>query len=255
MAVRFGLTLAILAPIVFILKHPLPQSITEYRHIFVSGALIHIAYLGGVFSAIKMGLPAGITAIIVGFQPILTLLSLKGSRSHKNIIIAIAGLVGLFLVVTAGNIHHLQWQAQQLVPVFIALIGITYGTLYQKRYCSDINMVSLAFLQYIPTFLIFMFIALLYEGDSEIIWHIDLVASLFWLSIVLSIGAILLMNVLYQKNSSHSAANYFYLAPPLAIIQGSIFFNESITFVSWIGILLILGCIYFSNRFKSKKST
>jgi drug/metabolite transporter (DMT)-like permease len=139
----------------------------------------------------------------------------------------------------------------------LSLFAITYGTIHQKKYCSGVHIISQAFLQYIPTGLLFILAALIFEGGSftSIVWHINLFFALFWLAIVLSIGAVLLMNVLYQNNSANVAASYFYLSPPCTLIIAYFLFDEQLTMLNVIGICLVVLSVYLTTVLHKKFMT
>ena len=236
-----------------LIKPEFPMSPRVCAHAFASGLLVHVAYLGGVFGAIKLGLPAGITAIIVGMQPILTTLLFvtKGRLPSKVLFTSALGFAGLLFVIDPGSTQN-SYHWPMLWPAVLALTGITFGTIYQKQKCSEVNVLSLAILQYIPTALIFIVLAYTLENGQEIMWQGELIFALLWLSIVLSIGAILLMNWLYKHQSATKAANFFYLAPPLALVQASLFFGETISAINGAGILLVVLSLYATSRVLGK---
>lgn len=257
LAIRFVLTLILLGGIVLLLKPPMPQTRRGYIDVFISGLLIHAAYLGGVFTAIKLGLPSGITAVVVGLQPVLTTLITQRFQSAAAIITSVLGFVGLLLVVSGGKFDAAELDAQLYLPALISLLGITLGTLYQKKHCADFHVLTITFLQYLPTVLVFSILAFSLEHEP-IVWHSNLIISITWLVLVLSIGAIMLMSYLYQHNSASLVANYFYLAPPLALIQGYFMFDESIGAVNLLGMILIVAAIYLSPKLagrQGKKNT
>lgn len=238
---RFSLTLVALGAIIFAMRIQIPRDWESWRDTWISGLLIHAAYLGGVFTAIKLGLPAGVTAIIVGIQPILTLLVTGSARDTRAVCVCLLGFFGLVLVVWDDGISV---PVNLLFPAIVAALGITFGTLYQKRTLGHLPILSIALMQYVPTTLLFAGLAYIFEWDSPVIWTWQLVFSLAWLCFVLSIGAVLLMSIMYRTNSASKAANYFYAAPPLALIQGYFFFEETISTVNFAGIVLIVLGLY-----------
>lgn len=252
LAIRLAITLVILFMIIVILKPVFPNRQRTYIDIFISGVLIHAAYLGGVFTAIKLGLPAGITAVIVGLQPIITIVYAHGFKSPMALLTSAFGFIGLILIVTDSNLL-LGIGLEPLLPCLLALVGITFGTIYQKQRCSETHIIVIAFLQYIPSLLIFGALAYSFESEQTIIWSSELIYALLWLSIILSIGAILLMSLLYKHNSASIAANYFYLAPPFALLQAYFFFDERINMLKLVGIALVVVSIYLTGNIKEKR--
>ena len=260
LAVRFILVLIILAVIVALLKSRLPKNKASYFHLFVVGMTVQVMYLGGVFSAIKLGLPAGITAVIVGMQPILTAFIIHRFSSIVVILTTAIGFLGLLLVVVdfgawrhdlSDQVHgSIEWL--KYLPSFIALLGITFGTLYQKKFCADVPVIVNAFIQFIPTCIVFILLAFLFEAEPNIRidWHPSFILALMWSVIVLSIVSILLMNLLYQHKSASSAASYFYLTPPVALVMGYFLFDETINVLNLVGIALVVASVFMSNKLK-----
>ena len=217
--------------------------------------MIHVAYLGGVFSAIKLGMPAGMAAVIVGVQPLLTVLLVQRLSSAKLLFAAAIGFLGLVLVLFKAQFATQNWSIGDgsiYLPALIALFGITLGTLYQKKHCADVHVISSAFLQYIPTGLIFIALAIFFEtSNGQVIqWHPELIFALLWLVVVLSVGAVVLMNLLYQHNSASGAASYFYLSPPFTLLLSYFLFDETMSLFNMVGILFIVLSLYLTSRFQ-----
>jgi drug/metabolite transporter (DMT)-like permease len=255
LALRFVIVLFLLGVIILAIRPAMPKSFQQCRAVFISGLLIHGVYLGGVFVSIKLGMPAGIAAVIVGAQPLLTVLLANRFASIKLLLLALLGFIGLLLVLSVeSSINDKPLSLITYTPVILSLLAITFGTMYQKKYCSGVHIISQAFLQYIPTGILFLLAALVFERSSfsSIVWHIDLFFALFWLAIVLSIGAVLLMNVLYQKNSANVAASYFYLSPPCTLIIAYFLFDEQLTLLNLLGIFLIVMSVYLTTIINKK---
>jgi drug/metabolite transporter (DMT)-like permease len=173
----------------------------------------------------------------------------------KLLLVALLGFVGLLLVLSVESSGSDKPLAiLTYLPVILSLLAITYGTIYQKKYCSNVHIISQAFLQYIPTGILFLLAALVFESGSftAIVWHVDLFFALFWLAIVLSIGAVLLMNVLYQNNSANVAASYFYLSPPGTLIIAYFLFDEQLSPLNLLGICLVVLSVYLTTVLNKK---
>ena len=254
LATRFVLTLLIAFSLLFFWKTKFPQKSLTYLHVFISGILIHAGYLGGVFSAIKLGVPAGITAVIVGLQPVLTTFVIYRFSSPLATFLSLIAFCGLVLVVLDFNsVSVFAEDITIYIPAAVALLSITFGTLYYKKYCSEVAFLTGIILQYIPTVLIFFVLSYIFEAESKIIWSWEFIFALLWLSIVLSIGAILLMGELYKRNSADTAANYFFLVPPVTLLMGYMLFDETINLYNIAGIVLIIFSIYFSKKIGNGK--
>ena len=187
----------------------------QWLHIGVSGVLVHAVYLGGVFVAIKHGLPAGVTALVVGMQPLLTALGagwLLGEKVSGRQWGGLAlGFVGVGLVVS-GKFGEGVALGPMLIPALVALLGITAGTLYQKRFCAQFDLRTGSVIQFVPT-AILTAIAVAWFEEFRIEWTPDFIFALGWLVLVLSLGAISLLNLLIRSGSAVNVASLFYLTP------------------------------------------
>lgn len=214
----------------------------------LSGFLIHGLYLGGVFAAIKWGLPAGLTAIIVGAQPLLTALlswSLLGERLKFKQYTGLAlGFIGVLTIITVTQGYDnvsLSWPA--LFSAMVALFAIAVGTLYQKRYGMGVNLVAASFWQYLSTALLMGTLAFTFES-RVVIWDIQLIWALIWLIVGLSVAAILLLLFMIREGESAKVASYFYLVPPLTSIQAWILFDETLPLTAILAIFLVVFGVF-----------
>ena len=218
----------------------------QILHASITGILIHGAYLGGVFLAIDFGLPAGLTAIIVGLQPLFTallaVLVLKEQINKIQWISLLVGLLGLYLVVS-GSISHVQFTPSTLAYAFIALFGITLGTVYQKRYCQGQPLLSSACWQYCASLCVFIPIMWL-EPHTPIVWHIELILSLLWLVFGLSVAAILLLLYMINQGDAAKVTSYFYLVPPVTAVEAWLLFDETLSLTTLIGMVLCVTSVF-----------
>jgi drug/metabolite transporter (DMT)-like permease len=249
LSVRYALVLSLLLPLALAMHAPWPRDPRQWLHIGIAGLLLHGIYLGGVFVAIRHGLPAGITALVVGMQPLLTALGaglLLGEAVTRRQWLGLAlGLAGVALVVSGkvGGGSSLQ----ALWPAVIALLGITAGTLYQKRYCPRFDLRSGAVLQFLPTAVATALVASATE-DFRIDWTGEFVFALAWLVLALSVGAIALLNYLIRAGSAVNVASLFYLTPPTTALLAWLIFGETLTGVMVVGMALAVGGVYLSRR-------
>src|SRR5262249_35971779 len=219
LAVRMAFVLLIMTAIAAIGRARVPGA-GEIGHSLVAGSLVHGLYLGGVFTAISQGVPAGISALIPGLQPIVTStianLFLGEGVGRIQWIGLVLGLVGVVLVlhdrsiVLAGS--TLGWVAS-----FISLIGITLGTLYQKRYCDNIDWRVGNLVQYIGAGVLFALGAFAFES-REIRWSGELIFAMAWLVLVLSIAAVGLMYWLIRRTAATAFASLFYMIPAVTAL-------------------------------------
>jgi drug/metabolite transporter (DMT)-like permease len=246
---RYGLVIGLMLLVVLATRAPWPKEPAQWLHIGVSGVLVHAVYLGGVFIAIKHGLPAGITALVVGMQPLLTALGagwLLGENVSKRQWGGLAlGFVGVGLVVSGkfgdAALGPMLW------PALIALLGITCGTLYQKRYCARFDLRTGSLIQFVPTAIVTAIAVALFE-DYRIEWTGDFLFALGWLVLVLSIGAIALLNLLIRSGSAVNVASLFYLTPPTTALIAWAVFGEKLTLTAGFGMLLAVSGVYLVAR-------
>lgn len=250
--VRYLLVIALMGSIAWLTRAPWPQVPLQWLHIGVSGVLVHAVYLGGVFIAIKHGLPAGITALVVGMQPLLTALGagwLLGEKVSGRQWAGLAlGFVGVGLVVS-GKFGESAALGPMLLPAVVALFGITAGTLYQKRFCARFDLRSGSVIQFVPTALLTALVITLF-GEFQVTWDGQFMFALGWLVLVLSIGAIGLLNLLIRSGSAVNVASLFYLTPPTTALIAWALFGETLSLVALAGMLLAVSGVYLVARAK-----
>ena len=247
---RIVLTLVILGFLLMYFRPAMPTNWRQRSHLMLSGLLLHGLYLGGVFSAIKGGMSAGLTALLVGLQPVLTTL-LAPWWLHERVSLVhwlgvLLGALGIYIVLGAGGSFE-QGGNNALVAASIALLGITTGTLYQKRYCTEHDFLTIAFFQYLPTVLLFALGSLLFETRS-VQWNAQLVLALLWLTFALSIGAILLLSYLIKHGEASKVTSLFYLVPPVTAIEAYLLFQEPLGGVKIAGMGLVACSVYLVMR-------
>jgi drug/metabolite transporter (DMT)-like permease len=249
LTVRYLLVLALLAPLALAMRAPWPHDARQRIHIGISGLLLHGLYLGGVFVAISHGLPAGVTALVVGMQPLLTAFGaawLLGEAVSRRQWLGLAlGLFGVALVVS-GKLGS-SWQMHALWPALVALAGITAGTLYQKRFCPSFDLRTGAILQFLPTAVVTALAAAATES-FRIEWTGEFVFALAWLVLVLSVGAIALLNFLIRSGSAVNVASVFYLTPPTTALLAWPIFDETLSAPMLAGMALAVAGVYLSRR-------
>lgn len=253
LAVRMAFVVLLMSMIAVIGGARFPSR-PEIAHSVAAGALVHGLYLGGVFTAISQGVPAGVSALIPGLQPILT--STIANRFMGDRVTRIQwlglvlGLVGVMLVlhdrsiVMAGS--PLGWIASVL-----SLIGITLGTLYQKRYCGGIDWRAGNLVQYVGAGTLFAIGALAFE-TRVIHWSGELIFALAWLVLILSIAAIGLMYWLIRRSAATGFASLFYLVPVVTALFAFALFGERLDALSIFGMLVCAGGVVLANRGAAK---
>jgi drug/metabolite transporter (DMT)-like permease len=249
LTLRMAFVVALHLAIVWLWRVRWPTA-QEARHSAVIGLLVHGVYLGGVFLAIKQGVPAGISALIPGLQPIL--MSTIANRWLGERVSAIQwaglalGLVGVALVLhdrsMIGSGTPLGWGAS-----FASLIGITLGTLYQKRHSGSIDWRSGNLVQYAAAGLLFCGIAFSVETRT-INWTGELVFALAWLVLVMSFGAVGLMYWLIKRSSAASFGSLLYLVPAVTAVIAYFLFGEKLDAVSIAGMVICAAGVFVVSR-------
>jgi drug/metabolite transporter (DMT)-like permease len=246
---RYGLVIALMTAIAVATRAPWPEDPAQWLHIGVSGVLVHAVYLGGVFVAIKHGLPAGITALVVGMQPLLTGFGagwLLGEKVSARQWVGLAlGFAGVGLVVS-GKFGDAAL-GPMLIPALVALLGITAGTLYQKRFCARFDLRTGSVIQFVPTALVTAVAVALFE-DYRIEWTGEFLFALGWLVLVLSLGAISLLNLLIRSGSAVNVASLFYLTPPTTALIAWAVFGEKLTSTAAAGMALAVAGVWLVAR-------
>jgi drug/metabolite transporter (DMT)-like permease len=250
--IRFGSVVLCMLPVVLIWRAPWPSR-SQIIHIAIAGALLQAGYVGGVWAAVKEGMSAGLTALIVGLQPILTAWFaawIAEKVTPKQWLGLILGLLGVGLVVWAKlsltGMSHLS-----LVFIVVALLSITMGTLYQKKYCAQFDLRTGSVIQFAASAIICLPLMFLFE-TREIIWAPELILSLIWAVLALSIGAISLLFVMIRNGEATRVTSLMYLTPPTTAIMAWLLFNEPITWTIILGIAITMSAVILVNRTTSK---
>ena len=236
LAWRFVLVLLLLLPLILWLQAPWPQSRAQLIHLAVVGVLMQAGYLGGCFGAINAGMSAGLTALIVGMQPILTALAaapMLGERvSPRQWGGLVLGLGGTALVV-ANKIQVTGLTAAAIGFAVLGLVTITAGTIYQKRYAGHFDLRTGAFVQFAAAALVMIPFAL--AESRPVLWTPTLVASMSWLVVGLSIFTIGVLAILIRRGAATSVASLFYLVPPVTALLGFAMFDEALSGLAMVG--------------------
>jgi len=234
-------------------RAPWPLGARAYVHLAVAGLLVHGVYLGGVFTAISHGLPAGVAALVVGLQPVLTALGaglLLRERVRATQWLGLGlGFVGVSLVVArkVGVGSDAAQFSAMLVPVVAALFGITAGTLYQKRFCQAFDLRTGAIVQFLPCLLATALLASQTES-MHIRWTGHFVFALAWLVLVLSVGAVSLLNVLIRSGSAVNVASLFYLTPAGAALFAWALFGETLSGLALLGMAIAVFGVWLARK-------
>jgi len=239
----------ILLPVVLLTRAPWPRG--RILHVALAGLLLQAGYLGGVWSAIKIGMPAGLSALIVGMQPILTAFAapLVGERvTPRQWLGLLLGLSGVGLVVYSKlNLDGLAPAAVGLCV--LALLSITAGTLYQKRFCPQFDLRTGTVIQFSASALLLLPLAIVFEdftpGLASIHWNVHFAGALLWSILALSIGAIFLLFRLISRNDATRVTSLLYLTPPTTAVMAWLMFGETLSSAGLAGMAVAVAGVAF----------
>lgn len=250
---RFLGVLAILLPLVLLMRAPWP--VGKIRHIAVAGILLQAGYLAGVWCAIKLGMPAGLAALIVGLQPILTAFAapmIGESVRRRQWIGLVLGLCGVGLVV-ASKISLIGLSGASIALCAAALLSITLGTMYQKSHCPHFDLRTGTIIQFAASTLVIFPLALWLEnldrGFSAVAWTPQFIGALLWAIVALSIGATFLLFALIRKSAATAVTSLLYLTPPTTAVMAWIMFGEAFGMLGILGMVVaVIGVAFVVRR-------
>jgi len=238
LALRYLLSVACFALWAVLARARWPQGAGQWKHLAVTGVLMHAGYLGGVWSAIKLGMGAGLVALLVGLQPVLTAVWVAsgGAQVSRRQWVGLAlGFGGLALVVWQklglGEIH-----AANFALAVMALLSMTAGTLYQKRFVQPCDVRTASFVQLGAAMLVSLPLALLEPEAMR--WNAELAGAMAWSVLALSLGASSLLYLLIQRGAATAVTSLMYLVPPCTALLAWALFGEPITALTLAGVAL-----------------
>jgi drug/metabolite transporter (DMT)-like permease len=239
----------VLLAVVIALTRPKWPDRAGIAHSAVTGALVHGCYLGGVFASIENGLSAGLIALVVSLQPVLTSTLANrwlGERVLPRQWLGLAfGVGGVYLIVqekvTTGETTPLAW-----IFAVVALVGITVGTLYQKRFGGGIDWRTGLSVQYATAGVIFVIAAVLFE-THVVHWTPQFVFALGWLVLVLSFGAIWLLYFLIRRAAATRVVSLFYMTPPVTALMAWLLFDERLAPLALVGMAICVVGVFLVN--------
>ena len=248
LALRMLGVLALLSVIIVLTRPKWPNS-RGVAHSAATGLMVHGLYLGGVFVAISNGLPAGLAALFASLQPLLT--STIANRWLGERVVArqwlglVLGLVGVYLVLHdktgSGGATPFAWMA-----VTVAVIGITIGTLYQKRFGGGIDWRPALLIQYAAAGVLFAIGAFGWE-TRMVHWTGEFIFALTWLIVVLSLGAVWLYYFMIRRAAGTRVVSLFYLTPPVTALMAFALFGEKLSSLALAGMAVCVTGVFLVN--------
>ncbi len=245
LATRYALSLACFLLWIALAGVPWPTGVHQWVHLGVTGVLMHALYLGGVWVAVKAGMGSGLSSLVVGLQPVLTALWLTGASSAQGAVSRrqwlglLLGLTGLLLVVarkfTAGGPGDTATWFNMSSAV-VALLAITAGTLYQKRFVKPCDVRSANAVQLLAALVVTLPWAMLEAEPMR--WNAELMGAMAWSVLGLTLGGSSLLYMLIQRGAAASVSSLMYLVPPCTALVAWFLFDEPITATTLAGTAL-----------------
>ena len=239
---RFAGVIAILLPIIAISRAPWPRGARAWRDVAIVGVLLQAAYLAGVWVAIALGMPAGVSALLVGAQPLLTALlafTVNERASRIQWLGLLIGFVGVALVLsdrlTLAGVAPLA-----LAVNFMALAGITAGTLYQKKHVADVDLRTGSLIQFVVSFVVLLPFAIATES-MVVDFTLEFWLALAWSIVALSLVAITLLLVMIRRGRATEVTSLMYLTPPATAVMAWLLFDEMLGALAWAGVLVTMA--------------
>lgn len=240
LALRYAFSVAAFLLWILWARAAWPQGRAQWLHLGLTGVLMHAGYLGGVWAAVKDGLGAGLAALIVGLQPMITALwiSARGHRHHvsgRQWLGLVLGLAGLLLVVW-HKLHLGEARGYNVGLAVLALASITAGTLYQKRWVQPCDVRTANTVQLLAAFVVTAPLALLEGEPFEM--HPELVGAMAWSVLVLTLGGSSLLYLLIQRGAATAVTSLMYLVPPCTAVLAWLLFGETLSVLVLAGLAL-----------------
>lgn len=242
LCVRYAGVIALMGGLALVARAPWPSSPRQWLHLAVSGVAIQAGYLGGVWEAIAHGMPAGLVALIVNLQPVLTGAAgaLTGERVTGRQWIGLAlGFAGVVFVVSAKLGGGSGVTAGGVALAITSLISITAGTLYQKRFCPTFDLRTGQVIQFIASLIVTLPFALATES-MRLDWTPALAGVLAWAVLVLTGVGISLLFLMIRHGAATTVTSYFYLVPPVTALMAWAMFGEQLRGAALIGMAMTL---------------
>ncbi len=247
---RFLLAIAILVPMCLIWKAEFPRGWNTIRHIAVAGFLVQTVYLIGVFYGIWLGVSTGVVALIVGLQPLLTgalagtaLGETVSARQWSGLALGFAGLA----LVVWEKVDFAGSEGWGAALCAMSLIGITFGTLYQKRNCADVDIRWAVAIQNGVSFVVIAPLAFAFE-TMWIDWNGHFVFALTWSAVGLSVIAIALYFLLVRHGAAAKVTSLIYLSPPTTALMGWLLFGETFSALALGGMGVAVAGVALANQ-------
>jgi len=245
LAIRFALSVACFGAWIALARVAWPRERVQWLHLSVVGMLVHAGYLGGVWAAVKAGLGAGTVALLVGLQPVLTAVWMTASSGAGGAGRArVSGVQWLGLALGLGGLTLVVWHKLgggelthwNLGLTIFALLCITTGTLYQKRFVAPCDVRSASAIQLSAALIVSLPLAL--AETEPVVWHAQMIGAMAWSVLALTLGGSSLLYLLIQRGAATEVTSLMYLVPPCTAVLAWLLFGEIFTWSMALGMLL-----------------
>jgi drug/metabolite transporter (DMT)-like permease len=256
LATRYALAGLVMMGICFAFAAPWPTSRPAQVHAVISGVLLHAGYLGPVWYVVAHGIPAGVSGVLAGAQPLLTALLapwLAGERiSARQWTGILVGFLGILLVlqpkIVGVDLVALGPMRWLLFVNALGMISVTLGTFYQKRFIPTGDLRTIAALQYVGAVGATLPAAWLLEPNHRLEWHWQVIATMAWSVLAISIGAILIMLWLIRSGAVSRVGTLIYLVPPVVAVEAWLLFGEQMTMGQMLGVGVVVAGVALAMR-------
>jgi drug/metabolite transporter (DMT)-like permease len=250
LALRYGVVLAVLLPLFLTIRPPLPRSALEWVHLGVIGILVQTLYFGLAYIAMRLGISAGLQALIVSLQPILVGILAPGLVHERVGLVQWLGLglgvIGAVLVIMTRSAVDAT-SALGILCSFGALFGMTAGTLYEKRFGVAQHPVTSNLIQYTVGFAAVLPLAWALE-DMRLSWTGQMIAAMLYLAIGNSLISVTLLLAMIRRGEASRVSALFFLIPPTAAVIAWLLIGEFMPPIAWLGMALAAAGVAIANR-------
>ena len=251
--IRFASAALILLGVALATKAPWPKSRAQFGHLVVVGILIQALQFAGLYMGLDLGVSAAVAALIVGTMPVFTALGATRFLNEKVSRVEWLGLVGGLFGVALVVYEQLGVSATASLTgylcVVLALVGITAGSLYQKKYCTGMDLRTGGFIQLATASFVMFFLADHFE-NLAVQWTPTMIFASGWLSLVNSIGAISILYILMRNGEASKVAGLFHLIPAVTALMGFVFLGESFSAINAVGFAITALAVYACTHVK-----
>ncbi|HVV68753.1 MAG TPA: DMT family transporter [Gammaproteobacteria bacterium] len=257
LSLRLWLAWSVVGLILFFTRPEFPKSFQQLSWMSLTG-MTQGLYSVFFFVALYEGISPGILAIILGMQPLLTLLVMREAMRPLQMVGILLGFIGLALTVI-NTVMTGVTSVWGIINALLSLGAITLSTIWQKKYCSSISLTANLFIQYLASSIL---VTLIYAafGNRHVDWRPGFIVSLLWVALVISIAAIYLFYHLLKRGKAANVTSYLYCVPPVTAVMDYLMFKHVLSLTTVFGMMLVimgLALIHYKHygRFSSQQKT